>query len=169
MTHDHGSGAELAVLIDEKRLDDLLARVSLTEVAQAWHCYHRRDARSVEDPDWWAVEFWMDLGFVREDTAREGLLALIDASDEEHLGYVGAGPLEVFVCEDEGRMSWIERTAPGSPGLQVALRNVYCWGAMEDRYCERLERVAGGPLPRPRWPHRGSRRHSPEEGDEERN
>lgn len=156
MPHSHERSAEFASLVDDERLDDLLAVVTLDEIAEAWHCYHRRGANSFDDPDWWAIEYWMGMAFEREDLLRAGLLALLEASLEEHVSWVGAGPLEAFVWEDEGRLRWIERTAPTSPRLREALRNVYCWGQMEDRSCERLERAAGGPLPRPRWPHRGA-------------
>ncbi|MGI8685531.1 MAG: hypothetical protein ACR2MO_10665 [Acidimicrobiales bacterium] len=156
MPHVHDRSDELGQLVDDERLDDLLVAVTLGDIAEAWHCYHRREARSYHDPDWWAIEFWMGLAFEREDVVRAGLMALIDSSEDEYLGHVGAGPLEAFVSEDESRMRWLEKTAAISPRLRHALRNVYCWGGMQDRYCERLERAAGGPLPRPKWPHPGS-------------
>ena len=156
VAHSHSDGAELGAMVDEGRIDDLLSAVSVDDIAEAWHCYLRRAADDYDDPDWWAVEYWMGPAFEREEVVREGLLALLAASRDEHLGHVGAGPLEAFVCEDEGRIRWIERTAPTNKRLRQALRNVYCWGIMDDRYCERLERAAGGPLPRPKRPFRAS-------------
>lgn len=156
MPHNHSVARELTALVDARRLDELLARVSLADIAAAWHCYIQRGANDYSDPDWWAVEFWQDLAFEREDVARAGLLALIESAHDRHLSYVGAGPLEVFVTQDEDRTSWLELEAPLRPRLQIALRNVHCWGDLSDDLCQRLEVAAGGVLPRPRPPHRGS-------------
>jgi hypothetical protein len=44
-----------------------------------WRCYHERSATGeyvdVDDPDWWAVQFWLSngLAYRREAIAREGL------------------------------------------------------------------------------------------------
>lgn len=56
VAHSHERNAEFATLVDDERLDDLLAVVTLDEIAEAWHCYHRREANSYDDPDWWAIE-----------------------------------------------------------------------------------------------------------------
>ena len=146
VAHDHADAAALLHLVESGRLDELLGRVTLDEVAEAWHCYLRRGADGYRDPDWWAVEFWQGLAFTREDVFRSGLLSLIDQSSLEHLGYVGAGPLECFVGRRRDRLGWIEQQCDQNLAFRIALRNVHC-GA---RLRRRLERAARGPLPQPR-------------------
>jgi hypothetical protein len=153
--HDHAVGQELARLVEENRLDDLLARVSLAEVADAWRCYHDRalsgEQVGTDDPDWWAVEFWLSNGLAlrREDIARRGLLALVDAVSDELLAFVGAGPLESFIDSTQSRIRWIEEVAARSARFRAALASVHSWGVDEQWASERLERAAGVPLPRP--------------------
>ena len=122
MAHDHADAGALLRLVVSGRLDELLGRVTLDEVAEAWHCYLRRGADNDNDPDWWAVEFWQGLAYRREDVARQGLLALIGASPDEHLGYVGAGPLESFVRRDEDRVRWIAPAGVGVPNRRHSCR-----------------------------------------------
>ena len=154
--HDHAAGHDLARLIDQNRLDDLLARVSLKEVADARRCYQERsfadEQVDTDDPDWWAVEFWLSngLAFRREDVARQGLLALVDGVGDELLAYVGAGPLENFVDSAESRIRWVEEVAERSPRFRTALACVHTWGVDEEWTSERLERAARVPLDRPK-------------------
>lgn len=147
MAHDHAASPALLRLVESARLDELLGRVTLDEVAEAWHCYVRRGVHDYNDPDWWAVEFWQGLAYRREDVARQGLIALIGASPEEHLGYVGAGPLEGFVRRKKGRVRWIELECDQNPAFRVALRNVHCGAGLR----RRLRHAARGPLPKPHW------------------
>ena len=146
-SHDHSAGEQLKHLVDEDKLDELLARVALEEIADAWRCYHER-AKSgeyvdQEDPDWWAVEFWLSngLAFRREQVARAGLVALVEAVDEELLSYVGAGPLENFVDAVEERICWIEQTAERYPRFRRALASIEL-GSEEDWVAVRLQRAA---------------------------
>jgi hypothetical protein len=157
MSHDHAVGAELESLVDAGRLDELLARVTPVEIADAWRCFTERTSNSDGDPDWWAIAFWQDLAFKREAVARDGLLALIDAVPEELLGHVGAGPLEDFIRPDKSRIAWIEDQSRVSPRFRRALANVWVWGEQKEWVCERLEAAANVPLARPRPPFRGSR------------
>ena len=141
-------------MTDRGRLEELLATVSVREIAEAWCCYHERRIRyehvADHDPDWWAVQFWLSngLAFRQEGVARDGLLALIEAAPENLLAYVGAGPLMNFVEPDEGRISWIEGVAATSSRFRTALTAVAVWQE-EDWVVERLERAAGGRLYRP--------------------
>ena len=139
-------GAALDELVDRRALDEILATVSLETVAEAWHCYQRREVDDFLDPDWWAIEFWQQLAFKREGVLREGLLALINASLDEHLSCVGAGPLEGFVGKaNEDRLRWLEEQCRTNPDLRRALQNVHS----SNRLRPRLERAAQGPLPHP--------------------
>lgn len=156
MPHDHTVGHDLVGLVNEGRLDDLLAQVSLSEIADAWRCYHERSNAGkyldTDDPDWWAVEFWLSngLAFRHEDVAREGILALVDAVGDDLLPYVGAGPLENFIDSVESRIRWIEEVAERSPRFRTALACIYTWGVEEEWASERLERAARVPLARPK-------------------
>jgi hypothetical protein len=156
MAHEHERGAVLEGLVDDGDLDGLLAIVTLGEIADAWRCYTERKPQTSEDPDWWAVEFWLDLAFEREDVAREGLLALVDAVPDELLPHVGAGPFENFIGPDESRIAWMEDQARRSPCFRAALANVWIWGVEKDWVCERLEAAANVSLARPRRPFPGS-------------
>jgi hypothetical protein len=48
-------------MVDEGRLDDVLALVSLQDIAEAWSCFHERQRSNgwaaTADPDSWAVDF----------------------------------------------------------------------------------------------------------------
>jgi hypothetical protein len=151
MGHEHAMGDTLTRMVDEGRLDDLLGAVSLTDIGEAWCCYARRQGNDHEDPDWWAVEFWLSdgLAFEREEVARDGLLALVNTAPDDLLGRVGAGPLETFVSNDESRVRWIEEQAAHSDRFRRALANVWTWGTESDDVAARLERAARVRLARP--------------------
>jgi Family of unknown function (DUF6869) len=151
MSHGHAAARALTRLVDERRLDDLLEAASIADVAEAWCCYTERNANDHEDPDWWAVEFWLSdgLAFEREQVARDGILALVNAVPDDLLGHVGAGPLETFVTNDESRVRWIEEQAANSDRFRRALANVWTWGTESDDVAARLERAAGVRLARP--------------------
>jgi hypothetical protein len=149
--HDVEASTRMEAMVDDGRLDDILAEVSLAEIAAAWVCYESRAANSSDDDDWWAIEFWLGLGYQREDVAREGLLALVSAAPDELLGHVGAGPFENFICADEDRIAWMEQQAAASSRFRAALANIHVWGVEKRWVAERLERAAGVALKRPRW------------------
>jgi hypothetical protein len=153
--HDHDNALELGRTVDEGRLDDVLALVSLQDIAEAWSCFHERQRSSgwaaTADPDWWAVDFWLTSSHSSgpESVLREGLLALVDTVPEELLAYVGAGPLMNFVGPDEDRIAWIESVAAESSRCRAALTAVAAWHE-EAWDVERLEQAAGAALYRPR-------------------
>jgi hypothetical protein len=66
------------------------------------------------------------------------------------LGYVGAGPLEIFVSNDESRIRWIEEQAARSPRFRRALGNVWTWGTESNEVAARMEAAAGVRLARPK-------------------
>ena len=140
-------------MVDEGRLEEVFALVSLQDIAEAWSCFHQRQRShgwaATNDPDWWAVDFWLMSSHSsgHESVVREGLLVLVDTVHEELLAYVGAGPLITFVEPDEDRIAWIEGVAAKSPRFRAALTAVATW--QEAWAVERLERAAGAPLYRP--------------------
>jgi hypothetical protein len=174
VVHQHDRAQELQRLVDDRDFDELLRRVTLAEVAAAWHCYHRRQADGFDDPDWWALEYWMEAGGP-ESRRQEGLLALIaSAATDDEARMVGAGPLENYLSAvtldlppqppgvsfmewadraslrgDPERIAWAEAQR-ASGRFRTALSVVYVWGQIEDELAERLEAVAGVALPRPR-------------------
>ncbi len=145
---------ELQRLVDRQAYRELLEKVSLADVAEAWVAYHSPThiKGADDDPYWWAVEFWLagTGAWEDEDVVRAGLLALVDAAPNELLGHVGAGPLEVFVSNDESRIRWIEEQAARSPRFRRALANVWTWGTESNEVAARLERAAGVRLERPK-------------------
>lgn len=152
--HDHDNTLELGRMVDDGRLEDVLALVSLQEIAEAWSCFHDRQRSNgwaaATDPDWWAVDFWLTSSHSSgpESAIREGLLALVDIVPEDLLDYVGAGPLMNFVGPDEDRIAWIEGVAAKSFRFRAALTAVATWHE-EGWVVERLERAAGASLYRP--------------------
>lgn len=172
--HQHDGTQALQRLVDEKKFDDLLRRVTLEEVAEAWHCYHRRGAHGLDDPDWWAVEYWLEAR-APESQRRQGLLALIAAAaTDEEAQMVGAGPLGDYLSavtllwppqpRGVSSMEWAGRASKhgfperiawaeaqrASARFRAALSVVWVWGEIEDELAARLEAVAGRSLPRPR-------------------
>jgi hypothetical protein len=145
---------ELERLVEQGAYGEVLAAVSLAEIAEAWIAYHRAEHVKLDegDPFWWAVDFWLSGSGVwaDEDLARLGLLALIEAAPDDLLGHVGAGPLETFVSDDESRVRWIEDQAAQSDRFRRALANVWTWGTEPNAIASRLERAAGVRLPRPK-------------------
>jgi hypothetical protein len=143
-------------LCDRGELEDLLALVSLDTVATTWCRYTERslaarsEGLSYEDPDWWAVNFFLCEAFWRDrNLRRRGLLALLRATDNERvLGCVGAGPLENFVSDDEDDLRWLEEQAPHSESFRIALRNVWADTYVTEATMARLDAAAGEPLAR---------------------
>ena len=146
-----GGGEELLALVDEDRIDDVLARLGLDGVAEAWCRYHRTPGRDEREPDRWAVELWTAPSWwERRDLVRAGLLALIArAGDDLTLANVAAGPLEDFVRGgDEEDLRWIEQHARRDPRFRRALAGVWIWDRPR-RVFERVQAAAGVALARP--------------------
>lgn len=158
MTERHHLLYELVV---EGEIDQLLAIVSLDEIATAWCSNHRRPhdpLQHEDDPDWWAVNLlWSSELFGRGDLYRQLLLKLVEhAHDEETLLSIGAGPLENFVSDDEDDLRWLEQECAISAGLRTALSGVWCASHVSASTLSRLDHAAGvalaRPLPREAWP-----------------
>jgi hypothetical protein len=134
------SAPDLEALVSDGRVDELLHVVTPQQVAETWLRYHHGES----DSDWWAVELWLSSEWWEDEArVRDGLLRLVDvAESDEDFATIGAGPLEVFVSDDESRVHWIERQARGSPGLRRALPHVWAW-ELPDKLFRRLERAAG--------------------------
>jgi hypothetical protein len=160
--HRPGSGNLVGVtesrslqqLVDARRFDDLLREVSLADVATAWMRQHQNIGLTMEpetDPDWWAVEAWMDeQWWADEDRVRAGLLELVAAAEtDDDYGVLGAAVMEVFVTDSNNRLAWLEARAAESEPFRRSLRNVYVWGQVPDGVAQRVEEAAGAPLPRP--------------------
>ena len=131
------------------RLDELLSLVSLEESVDAWWRYQVRERSEGDEladhPDWWAVELWLEGAiYERDDLAEQGLRMLAERAPEgADLGYLGAGPIETFLEDEEEQLRWIEREAARSPNFRTALGTVWAWGFMSDASFLRLERAAG--------------------------
>jgi len=142
-------------LVDDRRFDDLHRQVTLADVARAWMRYqHRYEVEGnpgSDDPDWWAVEVWMDEGWwVDELRVRAGILELVAAAETDaDFGVLGAAILEMFIADDNDRLFWLEEQAAHSEAFQRSLRNVRVWGVESDAVAQRVEAAAGAPLPRP--------------------
>jgi hypothetical protein len=149
------SSGDLQHLVDEGRFDGLLREVTLADVARAWMRYeHRADAEGntgIDDPDWWAVEVWMDdVWWVDENRVRAGILELVAAAETDlDFGVLGAAVMEMFVADDEERLLWLEKQAGTSEPFRRSLANVWVWGIEADAIAQRAEAAAGVPLPRP--------------------
>src|SRR6266851_1968039 len=99
--HDLGLSARLQRLSESGRLDEILALVTVEQIAEAWCCCESRSIAGTtgsggltddgDDVDWWAVDLWqMPEIFENESLVREGLLALIDSAPDALLTYIGA-------------------------------------------------------------------------------
>ena len=136
-------------------VERLTAVVSIEDIADAWWRYTLRaqdgEAPSENDADWWAVYLWVNPStYEHESFLRAGLRALADrAPDGADLGYLGAGPVENFVTDDEDRLRWIEREAKRSENFRSALANVWIddVGLTPEAF-ERVETAAGQTLRR---------------------
>lgn len=149
-------------LVEDEELDELLSLVSLEDVADAWWRYTVRsqalqsearpaaDGRWETDPDSWAIQLWFGNAIhEREETVRQFLHLLAErAPAEGDLSYLGAGPIEDFVSDDDERLLWIEEEAARSPNFREALANVWGWRLPPEVFL-RLENAAGVPLS---WP-----------------
>ena len=134
--------------------------VTLDDVARAWIRYHHAEshpADTYDDPEWWAVELWMDTltdgdaWWADEARVRAGILAIVDRAGDDDVGVIGAVIMEVFITDDADRLAWVEQQAGVSDRFRRSLANVYVWGELPDEVSQRVENVAGVRLPRPRY------------------
>jgi hypothetical protein len=119
---------------------DLAAVFALTspeEIADAWWRYMgrcgRARARSEDEPDWdsdpdsWACELWLE-GVIQKDEGRFRTLLHTFAErapPDADLSFLGAGPIEDFLTDDEDRLCWVEEEAERSPNFRMALASVW--------------------------------------------
>jgi hypothetical protein len=156
---------EIRRLLDDCEDAEALSRVSLVDLADAYCRYAARLAaseKSIEwkdDPDGWAAELYFELTEPRnrqggwspddERRRREFLRFIADAAPNDAvLSFIGAGPFEDFITDDEDRIRWIEEQALRSAKFRKALANVWVWRLPEEAFL-RLERAAGTELA---WP-----------------
>jgi hypothetical protein len=138
-------------LVDDQRYDELLTEVTTSDIAATWMRYQRSGAESVDHPDWWAVELWIDPDWWEHDErlVRDGVLALVAiCQTDDEFDLVGAAVMEVLVEDDEDRLRWIEEQAAASPAFRRSLADVWIWDE-PDHVFQRVERAAGVPLTRP--------------------
>jgi hypothetical protein len=151
---------ELTALVDAGDIDGLMQRVTLEEIADVWwRAKLRPETIEWNDPDFWALEFWMDPPlWEREDLLRRAILTLVErAPAQADLGHIGASILEVFINEDDERLRWVEEQAERSSAFRKALANVWISDLPSDVFL-RVERAAGTELP---WPAVGPPRPQP--------
>ena len=143
-------------LCNRGELDELLALVPLDTVAVTWCRYTERsvaagaDGVPDDDPDWWAINFFLSRAFSWHDgdLQRRGLLALVRATvNERVLGCIGA-QLEDFVSDNEDDLLWLDNHENES--LRIALRHVWADTYVTHATMERLDAAAGQPLARVR-------------------
>ena len=87
-----------------------------------------RQYRTGSDEDFWAVEEVQDrIRSARNPSdAWSVTLALVEAADDEALGYVGAGPLEDFVVTHGApHIDWIEDAARRDPKFAACLASIW--------------------------------------------
>jgi hypothetical protein len=136
-------------LLDEDDTPQLLAQVTPEEVGQAWCRYAARNAGMDEhapwdeDPDGWAAELYYEDEFKANETyLRRFLATIVDAASDEVLGWVGAGPLEDFLADDDDRLAWVEEQAARSERFQQALSHVWIDSWAHDELFQRVEAAA---------------------------
>src|SRR6266404_5174962 len=112
---------EIRRLLDDSKEAEALSRVSLADLAGAYGRYAVRLVASEkqlewkDDPDGWAAELYFELveprdrvrGWSADDEhrRREFLRLIIDgATNDDVLGYIGAGALEDFVSDNDERI-----------------------------------------------------------------
>jgi hypothetical protein len=130
-------GREIVEAGERGDLDAVLALTSPEEIADAWwryvvRCHVAHERGEVEpgwdsDPDAWASELWMEGVIQRDEQAFRTLLRTFAdrAPGESLLVYLGAGPIEDFLTEDEDRLRWIEEEAKRSRSFRLALASVW--------------------------------------------
>src|SRR5690242_14005221 len=104
-----------------------------------------------EDPDWWAVEMWINFAvWADEQKLREGVLQLVAAADRDgDFDNLSAGVMECIDWTDEDRLQWLEAQCRVSEAFRRSLANGYFWGEQPDAVVLRVEAAARTRLPRP--------------------
>jgi hypothetical protein len=149
--------SEMQRLVDAGDLDSLSAVAMPEEIARAWHRFHDApEPTDCDHPDWWAVELFMTINIQRTALYREPLLELVAQATEGDLKFIGAGPLEYFVSDNEEDLAWLERECVTNAPLRQALACVWCAGDVSDATLARLDAAAQVTLSRPppieEWP-----------------
>ena len=149
----HPRDRELARLVDEGSLDEVLSIVSFETIADTWCTFHAddHDLDAVDhdlsgEPDWWAVEFFNKC--VAPDRRRDALLALVASAhgDPRLVSIIGAGPFEDYLDEfDPDHIEWIEHNAALSSSFQEALCNMRLPQRLPDDLRIRINRAAALP------------------------
>ncbi|HEY2353340.1 MAG TPA: hypothetical protein VGH79_00385 [Gaiellaceae bacterium] len=134
--------------MEDSEFDTLFKLVSLEETARAWCSYEMREHPDDEgnDPDWWAVHLMIvmtDDGGPEEPPRTILTLIAEFAENDDVLGVMGAGPLEAFISDDEGRIRWIEAQAAASENFRKALAAVWVRFDVTPETFARLEGAAG--------------------------
>jgi len=127
---------------------EILWRLSLSEIAQAWCAYQV----AKDDRYWWAVALMWSDPYLSDRLRREKLIELLieAAPNDDVLGVAAAGPLEDAIYDSDECVSWLEARAAMSPRFRQALMMVYIWGVVSPERFARIERAAGRALPKPR-------------------
>jgi hypothetical protein len=127
---------------------EILWRLSLNEIAQAWCAYHETN----DERHWWAVELMWSDPYLADRARRERFLEILieTAPNDDVLGAAAAGPLEDAIYDSEECVSWLEARARTSVRFRQALGQIWIWDAVSPERFSRIERAAGRPLPRTR-------------------
>jgi hypothetical protein len=134
---------------DDGRIDEILQVVTPQQIAETWVRYNRSPPRPDEPDgsDWWAIYLWQSWQWWEDEArVRDGLLHLVDAAEtDDDLAFIRAGPLEVFISDDDSRVERIERHAAGSTRFRQALAHVWVW-ELPDKMFWRVQRASGSKL-----------------------
>jgi len=108
------------------------SRTKSQEDAWAWREVERRVSSSEAEPE----------------DALAVVLALVEAVDDGHLGYVGAGPLEDFVHHfGAAAIDRLEEHARRSPKFRMCLGTIYLsHGSLPPAILERVVRASDGQI-----------------------
>jgi hypothetical protein len=141
---------ELLALLERDDAEAVLALVPLSVIAETWCRWTRKQSRDDDDPDWWAVEFFLSRGWffsLDDDRHFAGILALVDAAQtDDELAAIGAGPMECTLSDEDHIVSWLENEALRSPKFRAALRSM-CTDAWRLESDKRIRIAAGQPPP----------------------
>jgi hypothetical protein len=127
---------------------EIFCRLSLNEIADAWCAYQETG----DEHYWWAVDLMWSDAYLADRPRREKFLEILieTAPTDDVLGVAAAGPLEDAIYDSDECVSWLEARAVVSPRFRQALGGVWIWDLVSPERFSRIERAAGGPLPRRR-------------------
>jgi hypothetical protein len=133
----------------------VLAIATLDQLAEAWCAYHSRaEPRPDDEPNWWAVDFFLsgiwELLEEHRPLLRAALEALLRKADPDPrlCGFIGAGPLENFLPQTEDDFGWLEALAVEVPGTRIAVGAMWVDDWLSAEQMDRLDRIADKPLNR---------------------